>query len=86
MLAIPMIPLQIDPPEHKKYRKLLDPIFDYLHGRTDVPLGGQTVVQILRRVSAPMGSDANHRWERADQYYSDVDAAPTALRPAGGAW
>ncbi|HEX3980986.1 MAG TPA: cytochrome P450, partial [Acidimicrobiales bacterium] len=23
----PMIPLQIDPPEHKKYRKLLDPIF-----------------------------------------------------------
>jgi cytochrome P450 len=25
--ARPMIPLQIDPPEHKKYRKLLDPIF-----------------------------------------------------------
>jgi cytochrome P450 len=23
----PLIPLQIDPPEHKKYRKLLDPIF-----------------------------------------------------------
>ena len=23
----PMIPLQIDPPEHKKFRKLLDPIF-----------------------------------------------------------
>ena len=23
----PMIPLQIDPPDHKKYRKLLDPIF-----------------------------------------------------------
>ena len=23
----PMIPLQIDPPEHKKYRKLLDPLF-----------------------------------------------------------
>ncbi|HEY5098084.1 MAG TPA: cytochrome P450 [Acidimicrobiales bacterium] len=23
----PMIPLQIDPPEHKKYRKILDPIF-----------------------------------------------------------
>ncbi len=22
-----MIPLQIDPPEHKKYRKILDPIF-----------------------------------------------------------
>ena len=23
----PLIPLQVDPPEHKKYRKLLDPIF-----------------------------------------------------------
>src|SRR4051812_14239515 len=23
----PLIPLQIDPPEHKKYRKILDPIF-----------------------------------------------------------
>ena len=23
----PMIPLQIDPPEHKKYRKILDPLF-----------------------------------------------------------
>ena len=23
----PMIPLQIDPPEHKKFRKLLDPLF-----------------------------------------------------------
>src|ERR1035438_1245542 len=25
--ARPLIPLQIDPPEHKKFRKLLDPIF-----------------------------------------------------------
>src|SRR5580692_805690 len=25
--ARPLIPLQIDPPDHKKYRKLLDPIF-----------------------------------------------------------
>ena len=25
--ARPLIPLQIDPPEHKKYRKLLDPLF-----------------------------------------------------------
>ena len=23
----PLIPLQIDPPEHKKYRKILDPLF-----------------------------------------------------------
>ena len=25
--ARPLIPLQIDPPEHKKYRKILDPLF-----------------------------------------------------------
>ena len=25
--TVPLIPLQIDPPEHRKYRKLLDPIF-----------------------------------------------------------
>ena len=23
----PLIPLQIDPPDHKKYRKILDPLF-----------------------------------------------------------
>ena len=36
----PMIPLQIDPPEHKKFRKLLDPIFSprkmARHGRRGV--------------------------------------------------
>ena len=25
--TVPLIPLQVDPPEHVKYRKLLDPIF-----------------------------------------------------------
>ena len=25
--SVPLIPLQVDPPEHSKYRKLLDPIF-----------------------------------------------------------
>lgn len=66
--------------------EILDPIFDTLHARENVTVGGQTIIQILRRVSAPMGSDENRRWERADQYYLDVDAAPTALRPAGGSW
>lgn len=66
--------------------ELLDPIFDLLHGRTYLVVGGQTIIQILRQVSAPMGSDILHRWERADQYYMDVGAAPTALRPAGGSW
>lgn len=66
--------------------ELLDPIFDVLHGRTNLTVGGQTIIQILRRVSAPMGSDSLHRSERADQYYMDVDAAPTALRPEQGSW
>ncbi|MCC2033068.1 minor capsid protein [Microbacterium allomyrinae] len=65
---------------------LLDPIFDTLHGRTNLVIGGQTIIQILRRTSAPMGTDDSVRFERADQYYLDVDAAPTAIRPAGGSW
>ena len=36
----PMIPLQIDPPEHKKYRKLLDP---FLEPRTMARLEGEVV-------------------------------------------
>lgn len=66
--------------------EILDPIFDVLHGRTNWAIGSQVIVQCLRRVSAPMGLDSNHRNERADQYYLDVDAIPTSLRPAGGAW
>lgn len=66
---------------------LLDSIFDILHGATGLVFGGQTVIQCLRRVSVPMGMDeASHRWERLDQYYLDVDAAPTANRPEQGAW
>lgn len=66
--------------------ELLDPIFDILHSRTNLVVGGQTIIQILREVSAPMGADDNHRWERADQFYMDVDAAPTLLRPVQGSW
>ncbi len=25
--SVPLIPLQVDPPDHRKYRRLLDPIF-----------------------------------------------------------
>ena len=25
--ARPLIPLQVDPPDHRKYRKILDPLF-----------------------------------------------------------
>ncbi|WP_200930842.1 hypothetical protein, partial [Microbacterium sp. Leaf351] len=65
---------------------LLDPIFTVLHGLTGITVGSQTVIQCLRRISAPMGTDQSKRWERADQYYLDVDAPPTDLRPERGAW
>lgn len=66
---------------------LLDPVFTLLHGATNLVFGSQTIIQCVRRVSAGMGMDeASKRWERADQYYLDVDAAPTPLRPAGGSW
>lgn len=66
--------------------ELLDPIFDVLHNRPTFTIGGQTVIQMNRQVSAPMGQDDARRFERADQYYLDVDAAPTANRPVGGSW
>lgn len=65
---------------------LMDPIFDLLHGRTGDVFGTVTVVQMFRTSSVPMGEDALTRSERADKYFLDVAAAPTALRPAGGSW
>ncbi|KJL37048.1 hypothetical protein RR49_01160 [Microbacterium ginsengisoli] len=65
---------------------ILDPIFTALHGLTGVTFGSQTVIQCLRRISAPMGMDQSKRWERADQFYLDVDAPPSTLRPDRGAW
>ncbi|MDQ0894426.1 phage tail terminator protein [Agromyces ramosus] len=77
--GIPNRPLDVD--------DLLDPISDLLHGATSLVFGGVTVVQMNRRVVAPMGmDDASKRWERADQYYLDVDVPPTINRPQGGSW
>lgn len=77
--GLPNQPLDVD--------ELLDPIADLLHGATGLVFGGITVVQMNRRVIAPLGmDDASKRWERADQYYLDVDVPPTANRPAGGSW
>ncbi len=63
-----------------------DQFFDIFHGTTSLLTGTTTVVQMNRRVSVPMGMDANTRWERADQYYLDVSFPPTVNRPAGGSW
>ena len=63
----PMIPLQIDPPDHKKFRKLLDPLFAprkmALHGRRGVGAGQPPHRPVhrsgrggLRRASSPSPS------------------------------
>ena len=48
----PLIPLQIDPPDHKKYRKILDPIFAprrWPRSRTPVTALGQRPHRRVRR-------------------------------------
>lgn len=65
---------------------LLDSIFPVLHGTTNLVFGSLTVIQMNRRVSVPMGMDDSKRWERADQYYLDVDFPPTINRPDAGSW
>ena len=42
----PLIPLQIDPPDHKKFRKLLDPIF----APRQMALIEESVVQTVNRL------------------------------------
>lgn len=66
--------------------KLLDDIFDVLHGATNLVFGSATVIQMNRKVSVPMGMDDSKRWERADQYYLDVDFPATTNRPVQGSW
>lgn len=66
--------------------RILGMVFDALHGRTNLPAGGYTIVQINRRISAPLGFDDVDRAVIADQYYADVDYPATVLRPDGGSW
>jgi len=63
-----------------------DSIFELLHGRTDLTFGPVHIIQMNRRQSVPMGMDASKRWERADQFYLDVDYPATANRPVGGTY
>lgn len=65
---------------------LLDSAFDVLHGTTNLTMGACTVVQMNRKVSVPLGFDDATGWERADQYYLDVDFPPTINRPDAGSW
>jgi hypothetical protein len=57
----PLIPLQIDPPEHKKYRKLLDPIFAPPPDGSDRGLGHPDRQRTDRRVHRPWGGRLRQR-------------------------
>jgi hypothetical protein len=76
--GLPGQPLDVD--------DLLDPIKTILHGSTNLIFGGVTVIQMNRKVRAPLGMDASKRWEIADQYYLDVSTQPTAPQPTSGSW
>lgn len=64
-----------------------DAAFDQLHGLTGFPTGdGHSIVQLLRVLTVPMGTDDAKRTERQDQYDLVLDYPPTLVRPDGGAW
>jgi hypothetical protein len=47
---------------------LIDIVFEELHGATHLTLAGVVVHLVERAASAPMGRDANGRYEHADTY------------------
>ncbi len=66
--------------------ELADAVKPLFHGLTNMPMGDHTVVQCDRRQSVPLGQDSSKRWERADQFYLDVEYPPTVLVPEGGTY
>lgn len=56
---------------------IADAAFDVLQGR-ELPAVG--VLLVTRRINAPLGSDGNGRWERADSYHL-LTHRPTQHRP-----
>ncbi|GAB3459232.1 minor capsid protein [Actinophytocola sediminis] len=55
-------------PDPRDALALLDAVFEELHGATHLTLAGVVVHLVERTVSAPMGRDANGRYEHADTY------------------
>ena len=53
----PLIPLQIDPPEHRKYRKLLDPLFSPKQMAILEPQISAQVNELIDGFEAPGGCD-----------------------------
>lgn len=59
---------------------LRDAVFDALHGRTNLTFGSVHVIQILRKVTVPMGKDASDRWSFAQTYQIDINTPPSPYR------
>lgn len=57
-----------------------DAVFTIIQGMKDTQFGSAHVALARRVSSIQLGSDANKRTERSDNYTFDVDVPPTALR------
>jgi hypothetical protein len=71
--GVPNVPLDVD--------DLGDSVFPLFHGLRSTQMGSVYVVQCLRQQSVPLGHDAAKRWERADQFYLDVEYPPNSHIP-----
>jgi hypothetical protein len=76
--GLPGEPLDVD--------NLADAVKPLFHGLSNTIMGDHTLVQCDRRQSVPLGQDAAKRWERADQFYLDVEYPPSPLVPEGGTY
>jgi hypothetical protein len=71
--GVPNVPLDVD--------DLGDSVSPLFHGLRSTQMGSVYVVQCLRQQSVPLGQDAAKRWERADQFYLDVEYPPNPHIP-----
>jgi hypothetical protein len=55
-------------------------IFQLVQGLTHRTFGTCHVIQMLRKSSVPMGLDSANRWERASNYYADINPPATPYR------
>lgn len=76
--GVPNRPLDVD--------DLGDSVKPFLHGLTNVTFGTVKVQQMVRQLSVPMGQDELKRWERADQFYLDVEYPGSTLVPETGTY
>lgn len=63
-----------------------DAVFNLLHGISHLAVGSAEIIQLRRQVNTTLGFDDLNREEVVSQFYGDIAAAPTVLRPEGGSW